>query len=230
MEPVEGGVRMATRQPMRVRATRSRMLEVTLVERRQQQELTRRIVGLVTMIGEASTWTPAQRVFWRQRVSRARATVQRMTPSAREKMLALDDDRLRSVFKISLDLVGSGDRLTDRQGPWVSAASVMEGLQVGRAALAKQRTAHRILGVRFADRTFYYPSRQFRDGRVIDGLRQVLDALAVGSDDPDTWAAWMAGPADAAEPEGDSMWDLLREGEVDAVVREARRDAARWAA
>lgn len=110
-------------------------------------------------------------------------------------------------------------------GPWVGPAEVEKALEVSREAPRKMRDGHRLLGVRFGDRKFYYPARQFESGKLLPGLQSILKALALGAPDPETWATWMAGTvADAP------MWELLRTGRRDEVLAYAQADAAQWAA
>lgn len=144
-----------------------------------------------------------------------------------EHFAEMQEQQILEAVRTGLDLVASSDDpVSAFQGPWVSPRAVQDALQVSREALSKQRERRQLLGVRFSDNRFYYPARQFERGRVIEGLSRVLNELAAGVDDAETWATWLAS-ADPADP-GRSMWDALRLGEVEAVVGAARRDAAGW--
>lgn len=77
-----------------------------------------------------------------------------------------------------------------------------------------------------------FPAFQLDGDAIIPGLPDVLRALRTGGDAPWVWSLWLT----ARNPHGpvtrlaDSYIDRLRDGEVDEVVREARRAAASWAA
>jgi hypothetical protein len=81
-----------------------------------------------------------------------------------------------------------------------------------------------ILGVRFNDNRRYFPTRQFDRGRVLSGLPAVLEVLAAGPTDEQTWATWLAGPVDGEN----TGWELLRVGRLEMLLTEARRDVWRW--
>jgi hypothetical protein len=109
-------------------------------------------------------------------------------------------------------------------GPWLGAQKVKDLLHIDSPELARRLANREILGCEFRSSNLFFPSRQFHRGSVIHGLKNVLDALAEGDPDPETWALWMAGsPGD-----GISNWDLLHAGCLDFVLTEASRDAARW--
>lgn len=137
-------------------------------------------------------------------------------------------DAFRQHITAFLEMHGFSSRdNVEYAGPWSGPAMIEGYLGISRQALAKKRRVRSLLGVPFRNGKFYYPTRQFRDGAVLPGLKDVLDALSVGDDDPETWALWMAGqPADGER----TNWDELRDGNVDLLVMLARRDAARWAA
>lgn len=69
----------------------------------------------------------------------------------------------------------------------------MRLLGVTRRAIRYRADTRRLLGVRTSDGQRVYPVWQFRDdGPTIPHLREVLDILAEGIDDPWTWATWLA--------------------------------------
>jgi len=109
--------------------------------------------------------------------------------------------------------------LLERAGGTLQAGEVATLLRVSRQAVGKRRKAGTLLGVQVGRRGFEYPACQFADGGVVDGLAEVLSAFAV---DVDAWMrlAFLMGANDALG--GEQPIELLRRGEVEAVVRAAR--------
>jgi hypothetical protein len=121
------------------------------------------------------------------------------------------------------------DGLTEFQGPWWGEARVAEALHLTPGELVRARREHRLLAVVFSDAQPYYPARQFVQGadggwQVVPGLHETLTALAAGIEDPDTWAAWLAGEF---EP-GTTVWEALTAWRTREIVALARRDVAAW--
>lgn len=116
-------------------------------------------------------------------------------------------------------------------GPVYSSGSLQRELGVGRQAVSKAVAELRLLRLTTADGHTVYPSFQVRDGAVVPGIRPVLSALRRGIDDPWTWAQWLAAPVarDGHESARRNI-DRLATGDLDAVVRDAERTAASWAA
>jgi len=90
----------------------------------------------------------------------------------------------------------------------------------------------RLLRLVTSEGVHVFPAFQLDGDAIIPGLPDVLRALRTGGDAPWVWSLWLT----ARNPHGpvtrlaDSYIDRLRDGEVDEVVREARRAAASWAA
>jgi len=132
------------------------------------------------------------------------------------------------------------DQNLDYAGPWADTPTVREYLgNKSRQAISRRVATRTLLGVKFNDDNLYYPVRQFVNHSVVPGLKDVLDELSKGVASPKVWSTWLAGPALVAsaedaellvEVDGRTWWDELAAGNVDTVLAEARRDAARWAA
>ncbi len=95
-----------------------------------------------------------------------------------------------------------------------------------RQGLDRRRSAHRVLGCRTRDSTWLYPTFQFADGDILEGLDEILSVI-VPATDGWTTALWLYTPNTGlanARP-----IDLLqRHEEVAAVQRAARSQAAEW--
>lgn len=115
--------------------------------------------------------------------------------------------------------------LVEYAGPWIDSETVQGLLGIDSEELARQLIHREMIGCVFLSGRTYFPAKQLMNGRVVDGLHEVLEVLASGDDDPETWAVWMAGsPAD----DGITNWERLRAGRLDLVLTTARRHASRW--
>lgn len=117
-------------------------------------------------------------------------------------------------------------------GPWTDIHVAARHLRVSPAEVLARVVRRELLGMRFADGELYLPIRQFvENGRVVPGLREVLDELATGIESPEAWGTWLAAPAGpmlAGEGEQPTGWDHLAAGEIETLLREARQDASLW--
>lgn len=109
--------------------------------------------------------------------------------------------------------------LLERAGGALPPREVAALLRMSRQGVGKRRAAGTLLGVRTGRRGYEYPVCQFVDGGVVEGLADVLSAF---DDDVDPWMrlAFFVTANDALG--GEPPLDVLRRGEVDAVVRDAR--------
>jgi hypothetical protein len=117
-------------------------------------------------------------------------------------------------------------------GPWADIHEAAKHLRVSPSEVSARVERRELLGMRFADGDLYLPVRQFfGNGRIVPGLREVLDELATGIDSPEVWATWLAAPAEpmlGGEGDHPTGLDLLTAGEVKTVLLEASRDASIW--
>lgn len=117
-------------------------------------------------------------------------------------------------------------RLSEIIGPCFSTSSLTAFLHISPEAVTQRVDDYRLLRLRTSDHVSLYPGLQFAGRHTVPGLREVLLELARGIDDPWTWAQWLASASESGPP----PVVRLREGDVGAVVSEARRVAAAWAA
>lgn len=113
-------------------------------------------------------------------------------------------------------------------GPFYDTARVMDllGLTADQVAKLAHDGALIRLFTADPDAVAIYPTRQFSDGAVVPGLREVLVALRAGGlDDEWTHARWLL---DSSPEVPVSAIDELRAGNLDSVLEEAHQDAAVW--
>ena len=86
-----------------------------------------------------------------------------------------------------------------------------------------------LLEVTTVEGTLLYPAFQLWNGRVVEGLGEVLQVLSTGTASRWTWAQWLNTPDDdeTGEP-APSAIEQLRAGQLDDVLRDARHAAAAW--
>lgn len=111
-------------------------------------------------------------------------------------------------------------------GPWADSPTVRSYLGRTSTEIARMVDDLELLGAEFSDSNVYFPVRQFSDGTVVDGLRDVLRVLKSGIRSPQVWATWLTGPG---PDNSQTIWDALREGRKAEVLIEAEHDAGRWA-
>lgn len=158
-----------------------------------------------------------------------------LPPASQTALAALDAAETTALTHLLRSFVESRreaeNPLTEYAGPWADTAAVQHHLGgISRQAVHKRVSAQKLLACKFRDGALYYPTRQFTAHGVVAGLPEVLTVLATGTDSPQTWAAWLAGPMEPGADGSRTWWDALADGDVEAVVSEARRDASRWAA
>lgn len=133
----------------------------------------------------------------------------------------LSDPRVADTSEDSDPLAGALGRsiahrrlLRERAGEMLSVGQVGQLLGISRQAIDKRRAARRILALRQGS-DWLYPAFQFRDGEVLDGLGEVLEACAA----MDGWSIVdiLLAPDDAFG--GRSLLDMLRAGDHAQVAR-----------
>lgn len=112
-------------------------------------------------------------------------------------------------------------------GPAFTAASMCDLLGVEPEQLNVMVADLAVLQVLTPDGVRVFPTFQVGDGgHLLAGLDAVLCELAGGVEDPWTWWIWLT-----SRPEqcgGRAMWELLRDGDAQAVVQAAGRAAWAW--
>lgn len=111
-------------------------------------------------------------------------------------------------------------QIIDDIGPWVSSKDVAEHFGVSEQILQERIDAHVLLGVKLGPYDeLFYPVQQFDEsGETIPGLKLLLDEFS-GVDNL-TVATMLQNFA--FENSQETIWDLLRAGEFEVVIRWAR--------
>lgn len=111
-------------------------------------------------------------------------------------------------------------------GPCHTLSSMARALGRTEAAVIADGDSLRLLMLSTDDGTRLFPAFQTRAGVVVEGLAEVLRVLQAGVDDPWTWAQWL----NTAPPDSDllSSIEMLYDGRLDEVIRDARHDAWAW--
>lgn len=196
-----------------------------------------KVAQLLGELVEDRAVKPVDRVFLARGIRGLVSLVSNLEPGAVERAVAEATDLgvLLSAMesKSGLRLITRGGPLAaarlrglqaridllERAGGTLQPKEVAALLRMSRQAVGKRRAAGTLLGVSVGRRGYEYPACQFVDGGVVEGLAEVLSAL---DDDIDPWMrlAFLVTANDALD--GEQPLDLLRRGEVDAVVRVAR--------
>ena len=110
----------------------------------------------------------------------------------------------------------------DSLGPWATEKAVMAAFGVTSRRLENWRAENRILGVEFGQ-SYFYVVHQFENGRIVDGLQEVLTALSTTFTAPESRAGWLSEKAYPDSPV--TRWDVLRSGQSSRVLEWAQEDA-----
>lgn len=114
-------------------------------------------------------------------------------------------------------------------GPCYTVASLARALGWAEAEIATAANALMILELETVEGTLLYPAFQVHDGRVVDGLQEVLRVLATGTGSRWTWAQWLnTRLTDRKGNEEPNAIEQIRAGHLEDVLLEARHDAASW--
>jgi len=108
-------------------------------------------------------------------------------------------------------------RILEKLGGTLSAEQVSETIGISRQAVDKRRGQNQLIGLTQGKRGYAYPAFQFENGRAIDGLKEVLDALS--GHDPWMQSIFFANENDRLN--GSTPLEALRQGKTGAVVRAA---------
>lgn len=114
-------------------------------------------------------------------------------------------------------------------GPCYTAASIARALGWTAAQVAAAVRSLSLLELETDDGVRLYPAFQIDDGRIVEGVGDVLRVLATGTRSTWTWAQWLNTPVDdETGKEAPRAIDQLRAGQLDAVLLDARHTAAAW--
>ena len=69
-------------------------------------------------------------------------------------------------------------RILEKLGGTLSAEQVSELVGISRQAVDRRRSQNQLIGLTQGKRGYAYPAFQFEDGKTLDGLKEVLDALS----------------------------------------------------
>lgn len=110
-------------------------------------------------------------------------------------------------------------------GPCYTVTSMARALGWAEAAVLDAGHDLRLLMLD-TDDGYLFPSFQIRDGKIAEGLQDVLRVLETGTASRWTWAQWLNVTLPDEVPPRNIM--LLYEGRLDEALRDARRDARSW--
>jgi hypothetical protein len=108
-------------------------------------------------------------------------------------------------------------RIIEKLEGTLSVEQVSELIGISRQAVDKRRSQNQLIGLIQGKRGYAYPAFQFEDGKTLDGLQEVLDALS--EHDPWMQSIFFANANDRLN--GGTPLDALRQGKTEAVVRAA---------
>lgn len=108
-------------------------------------------------------------------------------------------------------------RILEKLGGTLSAEQVSELIGISRQAVDKRRSQNQLIGLTQGRRGYAYPAFQFENGRTIDGLKEVLDALS--GHDPWMQSIFFANDNDRLNRS--TPVEALHQGKIGAVVRAA---------
>jgi biotin operon repressor len=107
-------------------------------------------------------------------------------------------------------------RILEKLGGTLSAEQVSELIGISRQAVDKRRSQNQLIGLTQGKRGYAYPAFQFENGKTIDGLKEVLDALS--GHDPWMQSIFFANDNDRLSS---TPVDALHQGKTEAVIRAA---------
>lgn len=114
-------------------------------------------------------------------------------------------------------------------GPCYTATSLARELGWSPEQVSEAVTSLALLELKTSEGTLLYPAFQVREGRVVDGVGEVLQVLSTGTRSTWTWAQWLNTPVDEETgEEAPSAIEQLFAGRLDDVMLDARHTAAAW--
>lgn len=118
--------------------------------------------------------------------------------------------------------------LADRVGRCYTRRGLARTLGISEDDIIELTDALAVLGCPTSDDEFVYPAFQVHDGRLVDGLADVLGLLSEGNDDPWTWALWLASTPTPRDGAALPHIETLIAGHREAVMTAALHTAAAW--
>ena len=110
-------------------------------------------------------------------------------------------------------------------GPCYTVASMERILGWTEIEVVEAGRTLRLLALDTDDGITLYPAFQLCDGRIIDGLTDVLRVLQTGTQSRWTWAQWLNTPFPDGEP---TAIEKILDGRLDEILLEATHDAWSW--
>ncbi|WKT88262.1 hypothetical protein QYR02_12485 [Microbacterium maritypicum] len=110
-------------------------------------------------------------------------------------------------------------------GPCYTVASMARALGWTEAEVMDAGHTLRLLMLVSDDDVYLFPAFQLCDGKVVDGLTDVLRVLQTGTQGRWTWAQWLNTPYPDGEP---TAIEKMLAGRLDEILLEARHDAWSW--
>lgn len=114
-------------------------------------------------------------------------------------------------------------------GPCYTSASVARALRWTPQQVTSAVKSLSLLELETSDGVCLHPAFQIADGRIVDGVGDVLRTLATATTSRWTWAQWLNSRVDdeTGQP-APSAIEQLRAGFLDDVLLDARHTAAAW--
>ena len=129
----------------------------------------------------------------------------------------IDDEDSRVIAEAERRWPAAREHLLSAGGPPLSSADVSVLLGTNERSVETARQKHRIVGVPDSTGSFVYPRWQFGADGPLPGLCELVVALR--DDDPWTLVIFVLAPNSRLDDE--TPLDVLRRGDVEAVLRAA---------
>ncbi|MCT1365048.1 MULTISPECIES: hypothetical protein [unclassified Microbacterium] len=114
-------------------------------------------------------------------------------------------------------------------GPCYTAASIARALGWTPDRVTAAVESLSLLELETDDNVLLYPAFQIDDGRIIEGISEVIRVLSTGTRSTWTWAQWLNSRVDdETGEEAASAIEQLRAGHIEDMLRDARHAAAAW--
>ena len=111
-------------------------------------------------------------------------------------------------------------------GPCYTVASMARTLRWTEAEVIEAGESLRLLMLLTEDGVLLFPSFQLIEGKVVEGLREVLCVLETGTASRWTWAQWLNTELPDEDPPRNIQY--LYDGRLDEALRDAEHDAWAW--